>query len=73
MYPHDTGTVSWGLSRLNLYAQLFLGGYYFEPAHGQCAAYFLPQFYGPLLFVFAVCVNHPEFDASWTGSRALFG
>ena len=41
------------LSRLNLYAPFLLRKFHFEQVHGQYGDYFA-QFYGPMLFVFAV-------------------
>lgn len=41
------------LSRLNMWAQVFLHRWKFHKAHGQYADYFA-HFYGPLLFAFAV-------------------
>ncbi|EKG12744.1 hypothetical protein MPH_10125 [Macrophomina phaseolina MS6] len=41
------------LSRLNLYAKIFLRKFYFQRLHPQYGAYFA-QFYAPLLFVFGV-------------------
>lgn len=41
------------LSRLNLYAPLFLRRAYFEQVHGQYGDYFA-RLYGPILFVFAI-------------------
>ena len=42
------------LTRLNLYAKLFLRKFQYEQIHGQYGAYF-SRFYGPLLFIFAIC------------------
>lgn len=41
------------LTRLNLYAKLWLRRYHYEPVHGQYGPFFA-RFYGPLLFVFGV-------------------
>lgn len=41
------------LSRLNLYAPLFLRKFYYEQVHGQYSDYFA-TLYGPILFLFAV-------------------
>ncbi|MCJ1225798.1 hypothetical protein MMC12_002447 [Toensbergia leucococca] len=41
------------LTRLNLYAKVFLQKWDYEQLHGQYAAYFA-RFYGPLLFVFGI-------------------
>lgn len=41
------------LTRLNLYAKLFIRKFQYEQIHGQYGAYF-SRFYGPLLFVFAI-------------------
>lgn len=41
------------LSRLNFWAKVFLGRWYFHKVHGQYWAYFA-RFYGPLLFTFAI-------------------
>jgi hypothetical protein len=41
------------LSRLNLYAPLFLHKFYYEQVHGEYGDYFA-RLYGPFIFVFAV-------------------
>ena len=41
------------LSRLNLYAPIFLHKFYFEQVHGQYGEHFA-RFYGPILFLFAI-------------------
>jgi len=41
------------LSRLNLYAPLFLRKFHYEQVHGQYGDYFA-RLYGPILFIFAV-------------------
>lgn len=41
------------LSRLNIYAPVFLRKFQFEQVHGQYGDYFA-RFYGPILFVFAI-------------------
>lgn len=41
------------LSRLNFYAKFILGKFHYERLHVQYGSYF-SQFYGPLLFVFAI-------------------
>jgi hypothetical protein len=41
------------LSRLNLYASVFLQRFYYEQVHWQYSDYFA-RLYGPILFIFAV-------------------
>jgi hypothetical protein len=41
------------LTRLNFWAKVRLGRFYFQKVHGQYGSYFA-RFYGPLLFVFAI-------------------
>ena len=41
------------LTRLNFYAKIFLGKFWFQDVHSQYAAYF-SRFYGPFLFIFGI-------------------
>lgn len=41
------------LTRLNLYAKIWLGKFYYERVHGQYGTFFA-RFYGPLLFMFGI-------------------
>ena len=41
------------LTRLNLYAKIWLGKFYYERVHGQYGTFFA-RFYGPLLFIFGI-------------------